>query len=82
MLLPSIFTNVGHQPKVLRGGERLTAAAARSLAPPSRGSPPVTIAGLPIPEPFLYRGMTIQGSQGSGKTLTILRLLLPVLNNF
>ncbi len=53
---------------------------ARSLVPPSRGSPPVTIAGLPIPETFLYRGADRSGMQGDAGTLTILRLLLLVLH--
>jgi type IV secretory pathway TraG/TraD family ATPase VirD4 len=51
-------------------------AAARARQSPD---PVVPILGAPVPARMTERGVVIQGAQGSGKTLTILKLLVPEL---
>lgn len=78
MSFPSAFKSLAHPAETLRGGERLTSAAVRRLAALAR-EPAVLIAGVPVPAALLHRGLTLQGGQGAGKTLTLLRLCVPVL---
>jgi hypothetical protein len=78
MPFPSVFGRDEHALQVLRGGERISSAAAGRLVLPG-AEPHLLLGGTPVPERLFFRGLTLQGSQGSGKTLTILRLILPVL---
>lgn len=62
----------------VRGPEAVDPEAAADRTRAFR-EPHTTVAGVTVPDPFFERGVTLQGTQGSGKTVTILWLLLPVL---
>lgn len=75
---PSIFDNDEPRAKVRRGHGSIDRREAARLAARFPG-PTFPLMGAPIPELLRYRGIVLQGAQGSGKTLSILRLLLPVI---
>ncbi len=61
---------------VRRGSDQISPAAAEAQTR-KFAAPVLRILGAPVPEKLVERGVVIQGAQGSGKTLTILKMLIP-----
>lgn len=61
--------------RTLRGGDQVSPAGAARMGRAFH-APVASVLGAPIPEPLFDRGVVIQGGQGFGKTLTIVRSLI------
>ena len=73
-MFPSLFDPT-HRNGVVRGPEPVPISKAETLAG-GGDSPTVPVVGVSIPEEQLYRGVTVQGAMGSGKSLFVLTLVL------
>lgn len=76
MALASLLSDRDDRRKVVRGTDVMSLGAANA-AGRKFGSPTSPLIGADIPDPMRLRTMIVQGSQGTGKTLTILDALLP-----
>ena len=78
MTLPSFFDDPRRPDETLRGGKRLTPVDADAATRGYTG-PVFPLLGVPVPDLLRFRGITVQGAQGFGKTLLILQQIAPVL---